>query len=235
MRSFVAKSIAVASLSTLGVAALPTVAHAQEIEVEVQAGGRRGPSHHGYHRDGFYLRGGLGPGGISASPSYDGETTGDASTHGGGLAGELMIGGALAPGVILGGAFFYQQVFNPRYTVGGTTYQPNSDKSLDASFLGPFLDWYPNPRGGFHLGAFIGFARLTMTSTNGDTISYSPVGAELGGMIGQDFWLAPKMSLGVALHLAGGSVAGTPDGPGTNPHIGTNFGSGQVLVSLLYN
>ena len=57
----------------------------------------------------------------------------------------------------------------------------------------------------------------------------------LGGMIGQDFWLGPRLSLGVALHLAGGSVAGTPSGPASDPRIGTTFGTGQLLVSLLYN
>jgi hypothetical protein len=224
MRSFVS-SIALASLSTLFLLTQPSLAR------EARADGDR----LGYRHDGFYLRGGLGPGWISASPSYDGSSTGDVSTHGEGLAAELMVGGAVVPGVILGGALFYQHAFNPAYTADGVTYQPNADKSLNSSFLGPFIDWYPNPYGGFHLGAFLGFARLTMTNTAGDTTSYSPVGGEIGGMIGQDFWLGPQLSLGVAFHLAGGSVSGTPNGPSDNPRIGTNFGTAQVLVSLLFN
>lgn len=228
------------SLTTLGaVAFAPAVASAQETRAYVEVDGpRRDPRGRtdDFFHDGLYLRFGLGVGGLTANPVVDGDTQDGFNTRGGGLAAELMLGGSVAPGVFLGGAFFYQQAYDPEYTNNGVDYQPTSDKSLNFAFLGPFIDWYPNPRRGFHVGAFAGLARLTITNPAGDTTSYSPVGGAFGGMIGHDFWVAPGFSLGLSFHLAVGEVSGTPDGQGqTDPNVGTSFGVGQLFLSGLLN
>ncbi|MFI5298276.1 MAG: hypothetical protein ACHREM_09280 [Polyangiales bacterium] len=214
-------------------------AQAQEVRGEVTVEGPRRAHQERYDDyvyDGFYFRFGIGGGGISASPTIDGDTTDGFTTRGAGLAAELMVGGSVAPGVALGGALFYQQAVNPTVTNNGVDYRPNTDKNLNFVFLGPFVDWHPNPRRGFHVGAFGGLARLTMTDPTGATTSYSPVGGALGLMIGHDFWVTPDFSLGLSFHAAGGAVSGTPDSQGqTDPHIGTSFGVGQVFVSGLFH
>jgi hypothetical protein len=189
-----------------------------------------------FTHDGFYLRGGLGVGGLSASPSIDGEPQTNVSMLGGGIGAAAMIGGALSPGVFLGGAVFLQQAFNPQYKENGVTYQSNTDKSLNFGFIGPFIDWYPHPRDGFHVGGFVGFARLTMTNPNGDATSYSPIGGAGGFLLGHDFWVDPHWCLGLSLHAVGGRVAGTPElTQPTNSRVATAFGVGQLFVSMLFN
>ncbi len=69
--------------------------------------------------------------------------------------------------------------------------------SLGAVVVGPFLDWYPNPTSGFHLGGMFGVAALGL---QGDDNEMSVgVGATLSA--GYDFWVANQWSIGPELRL----------------------------------
>lgn len=168
------------------------------------------PRHHGSGvnvHDGFYFRIGLGVGGFTAKGTVSPDTLGGSYTISGGGAGvDLALGGTLFPGFVIGGELVFQQVSKPNVSLAGAT---DATAKNDANFgiLGPFFDWYPNPRGGFHFGGVIGPAVLSASdSQTGDTLSSSK-GAGASLTAGYDFWVSPQWSIGLGARLFGGSVS----------------------------
>src|SRR5439155_18501288 len=82
----------------------------------------------------------------------------------------------------------------------------SSDANMNFGLLGPFIDWYPDPEGGFHFGGMLGVAVLT--ASNPDTGNTTASDTGFGGAIGAgyDFWIAPEWSLGILGKLMGGTV-----------------------------
>lgn len=176
--------------------------------------------------DGFYLRAGFGFGSLGAS--YDDRSSSNIDLSGSGFALglDLMIGGSPSRGVALGGALLTSGAFSAAFDRGGVD---AGDRRVGLVVVGPFIDGYPNPRGGWHLGAALGVAALqiqdrapTLTDTRG-----------LGGAgwFGYDWWVADEFSMGLSLRLAGALTRDARDGV----DVGAQAFGTTLVVSGLYN
>lgn len=156
-----------------------------------------------YVHEGFYFRFGAGPGFMktTASPKGSGAS---ASDTGFSLGSELLLGGSPAAGMSFGGG-----------ALADLAFQGDSAVHLLA---GPFFDAFPNNKGGWHLGALVGFGML---AGSGDSL----VGGGGAAWFGHDFWVAPEWSTGLKLRLAGSRVLNSDVGA-------TNF-SMHLLVTVL--
>jgi hypothetical protein len=132
---------------------------------------------------------------------------GNASISGTGIALSAAFGGPVAPGLVLGGAL--------RVTdgVGQFTGSPpdatgNAGASL-AQILGVFVDWYPAPADGWHVGGQVG---LGVTSIS-DALMRDSSAAVFAGSIfgGYDWWIGPQWSLGVLMSLSTASSGNMAD------------------------
>lgn len=129
------------------------------------------------------------------------ESTGDsndvkATYTGLGPAYELLIGGTLGSGFVLGGGFVGQDVTEPDVEVTTANVSVSGsiqNQSLGIVAVGLFLDWFPDPKGGAHVGLLIGPANIGLQNENGGSADGS--GASLFG--GYDFWIGKQWSLGV--------------------------------------
>ncbi len=150
----------------------------------------------------------------------------DAKISGGGPALELLIGGALTPGVVLGGGFVFMSLNKPTLTARGTDSESNND--LSYGIIGLFGDFYPDPNGGFHFGGMLGFANAIPDTNSGNTASVSGAGAYLGA--GYDFWIADQWSVGPNARFLWSSVKN--DDPFVDEkYTVTGF---QILASFTY-
>jgi len=144
--------------------------------------------------DGFQFRGTIGPAYLSDSESFDG-LDGSVKIHGGAAALELYFGGSPADGVTIGGFVSVLSAPGPSVEYKGLTYTADSDASLNLSTVGPYVDFYPDPNGGFHLLGTVGYARLSANNGDDDERSASGIGVGLG--VGYDAWVSDEWSLGV--------------------------------------
>jgi hypothetical protein len=144
--------------------------------------------------DGFYLRMGLG-GGYAGFSGNVGDM--DASIKGGGAVLELLIGGSPAPGITIGGGFAFGSLQKPKVKLGDFPEQ-EANNDLSYGILGIFMDWYPDPRGGFHLQPLLGVANAqaddSSSNNNNNKSTLNGGGAALG--VGYDFWVGDQWSIG---------------------------------------
>src|SRR5262245_52353317 len=140
------------SLVVLLVLAAPAAARAQ-----AEAGSRQ------REHDGFFLRVALGGSGLSMKREGSlrlgsaGTGTGSSEISGGAGVGELSIGGAIAKGLVLSGTLLAHSHSEPTLDVeGGGTIA--LDGPLTFAVVGASLEYFPDPRGGFHFGGTIGVA-----------------------------------------------------------------------------
>ena len=157
------------------------------------AGGKR--SH-----DGFFLRLSLGAVDLyeSWSPSAGGS---GAVFSGGGTSLETSIGKSLRPGLIVGGLWQFVAVTDPNEAYQGTTYVVSgTDRFLNV--MAAFVDYYPNPRRGLHVGGSAGL----LVNSNLDraywTVS-TDVGAAISARVGYDVFFSSRWSVGAFAQLQG--------------------------------
>lgn len=123
-----------------------------------------------YH-DGLYLRFGLGYGHLfaensgatrcrsSAGSSTCGEAMPGSTLKGDGLAANLlMIGATPFPGFVVGGGMFVNGLANPTVEVSGKSHDFKGKAAL--LWVGPFVDGFPDPEAGYHVGGGVGYADL---------------------------------------------------------------------------
>jgi hypothetical protein len=189
-----------------------------------------------YLHDGFYLRFALGGGGFAAKGGLEPSSTyGEYKISGGGIAMDLAIGGSPVPGLTIGGEYLFQQAVKPH--VEYRSISGEGQNNLNFGLLGPFIDWYPNPEGGFHVGATLGLAFLgvsnqdgsTTRNSDGSTNTITGGGGALG--IGYDFWVSRQLSLGILGKFFGASLS--KDHSGLNEKYTVSGGS--LLFSILYH
>jgi hypothetical protein len=150
---------------------------------------------HAYRHDGFYFR-------FSNETTYLGfhgeGPEGKASIKGLGSGGVLMIGGTPLPGLVIGGTLGSSTLrgkFN-----GRPRDADESDATIARADVGAFVDWFPQPDGGWHVGAAIGFGLPALTkSAIEDAVGASVVGKVFGGY---DWWIGPQWSLGLGALFA---------------------------------
>jgi hypothetical protein len=167
-----------------------------------------------YRHDGFYLSADTGIGVLSA---WGSGPLGSASISGFATAGDLSIGGTIAPGLVLGGVvreWSASGMFNggpvitatTTYFANGvaTTSHPtlSGNTHIESLELGAFLDWYPNPEKGWHVGGSLGLGGMALIDDAGTrSVSGAVAGSIFGGY---QWWLGPAWSLGIS---AVGSIA----------------------------
>jgi hypothetical protein len=160
----------------------------------------------GYHvHDGFYLRLGAGLGGGHTSVSSDpGPNFG---VGGPGLALNLWMGGTPARGLALGGMASYQRLGEGSTVVEGA--ETNTGNVGNTVLVGPFVDFFPDPLRGLHVG---GSLALAFVGTKADSHvledtrgvkDYSGAGLGASAWIGYMGWVGPEFSLGGMLQLSG--------------------------------
>jgi hypothetical protein len=160
--------------------AAPTLAHAET------------PGTH----DGFYFRFALGPG--YAADAYTTKFAGrsqDGSIRGIGVASELMIGGTVAPGLALGGGLQSDAFPKPTVKVGDLSAEGSG--TLQLATLGPFVDYYLNPKGGFHIQGMLGLAVLSARDREGNSSKRNPSGSIASVGVGQDWFVSDAWSVGI--------------------------------------
>jgi hypothetical protein len=212
------------------------------------------PADSGRLHQGRYLRVGLGGGVVLGGAEFPFDNNGTSGTFSGTMWGgawqlELAVGGTPAPGFVLGGGFWLANSLGDAnmYIEQNTSISSWGTKgagSVSTWLLGPMVDWYVVPTGGFHTQLGLGVGRVTIgqggtaiqecltsggvrteTCTSPDippgSMSWIGLGAMLG--VGYEFWVGREWSLGVmarATYIGGEKMA--PWTPG-------------VLLTLTYN
>ena len=196
------------------VIAFPSTATAEEPGVESNDGHLLVPTkpvEHapGYHNhDGFYFRFGTGLGGyIETLGPKSGPIAGRVSATGATV--ELAVGGTVAPGIVVGVGSYLERLLASDLQTSDDLEAPIPNRLLpsfrDTLLVGPFCDWYFDPRQGLHLQAAAGLfhmARVRYTPGNFDDGDYSATGA--GGLIGfgQEWFVSAENNIGVTTQLA---------------------------------
>ncbi|MFO0571749.1 MAG: hypothetical protein U0263_39355 [Polyangiaceae bacterium] len=169
------------------------------------------PSAGGHTHDGFYLRLGIGVG------SYSGESKPDGGGYtidvsGVGPSVEIALGGTVAPGVVIGGGIYGSTIPTPKYE-----YQNLSEDGGQAvgSMLGPFVDWYFDPHGGFHAQAALGYTAISAAKGDnypGEDSSGGGTGVMAG--VGYEAWVGEEWGVGglARVHYFSGEVEGDDSG-----------------------
>jgi hypothetical protein len=176
--------------------------------------------------DGFYARASMGFGSMGTSIDDDDASGRDLQGSGTALGFDLMIGGSPAPGVAIGGALLAQGAVSAELDRGsGFAAQ---DRNFSIAILGPFIDGFPMPNKGFHLGGTLGLAALSFESADGDRLGET---AGFGGAawVGYDFWVADEWSVGPLFRLAGTLTRNEED------EIDASSLSAVLLFTALYH
>ena len=148
--------------------------------------------------DGFYMQLGLGLGYYHVGL----EQPADSSISGVTIASQIMLGGTLFPGLVLGGGLFVDKAFSPTLKQGGTEVTPDG-LSQYVLGIGPFVDYYLNPAGGLHFTGFVGWGGLE-TSQNGNVGGSDPTGLSMYVGGGYDWFISDEWSAGVLGRIAYG-------------------------------
>jgi hypothetical protein len=147
--------------------------------------------------DGFYLRLALGVGTGTVEFGDAPAELGDAIETTGWL--DVMIGGTPSRGLAVGGGM-WMGGFDTNEWRG-----ENSDRGTVAVFaIGPFVDYFPDPREGFHFGGTVGLGGLSVDAepfSNSD--ERTATGGGMGAWMGYDFWVSREFSLGLAARYLG--------------------------------
>jgi hypothetical protein len=194
--------------------------------------------------DGFYLRLNVGGGYLSSDVKYNSPDVPDRKIEGGGVVLDVMLGGSPARGLAVGGGLWLQTSSDPKTRSNSPAAE--SYDSLDFIMVGPFIDGFPDPQGGIHVGGALGFALLDASfsrdsSSQLESTSARPsrlgddngqtTGAGGSVWIGYDGWISSEWSLGGMLRA---TAAGTSS---TNSGLEQRAGVGAVslLFSALYH
>lgn len=164
------------------------------------------PAQRKYHvHEGFYLRVNLGVGALGSD--YDlGEQS--AESHGGTLGLDLLIGGTPAKGLALGGALLNEAGVSHNVEQGGRSL---SDTNVRLTLLGPFVDGFFDPKGGFHMGGAVGLAALAVQDLKVEDETDTLTGFGGSAWAGYDAWVADEWAIGCLVRAGGAITAKSAD------------------------
>ncbi len=178
--------------------------------------------------EGFYLRMNLGVGVLRANIDDDGTSAFDLDLAGFSTGFDVLIGGSPARGLAIGGGFFTNTAISARVERGS---RDVGDRNMTVGFLGPFIDGFPNPKKGWHLGGTIGLAAVKVEEDSpGDDVA-SAKGLGGAAWFGHGWWVADEWSMGLMLRFA--ASATTADDSVRDLTIGTF--SSTLMFSALYH
>jgi hypothetical protein len=173
-----------------------------------------------YLHDGLYFRFAAG---LSFTSLWGDSPTGNASLSGGGISLLLALGGTLADGLVLGGMFDIAVSDSTSSSLGVA---PGTDVGGGLEGLDFFADWYPNARGGWHVGAGVGFGFVALNLPSSQTLGG---GDETGTVFGgYDGWIGQQWSAGVLLKATGGTRASLKFNDGSGE--GYDLAAGSIAL-----
>lgn len=140
--------------------------------------------------------------------------------RGSGVALEIALGGTVAPGLVIGGGIYSVSMAQVGWRSDeARAFNEDGDDEIKGgegaiSVLGVMLDFYPNPRGGFHVQGGLGIGALALekdADTNFPGEDWEGGGGGLMLGVGYEFWVSEQWSLGgIARVLAmSGKVRGS--------------------------
>ena len=183
--------------------------------------------------DGFYLRMGLGVGGLSLSMDNSGTKTEIGGTS---LGVAFAFGAALTRHLIIYGEFFTVGTSDPNVKVNG---QSRTLATANASLfgIGPGVTYYFG-ESNFYLSSTLAFSQLTFSGALEDNRAQSDTnwGATLKISAGKEWWASDNWGLGIAAQLALGSMKDdhlTVQESSSTP--AWNVGALTLLFSATYN
>jgi hypothetical protein len=140
-------------------------------------------------------------------------TAGDSKVNkwGAGFAFDVLAGGTPVPGLVIGGGSLFQTAVAPGQSSSGpvTGYLDFVPNWPSFWLFGPMIDVFPNPNGGFHLGALAGLATVGLKGSD-DKLSDGGGGS---AWVGYGAWTAAQWSLGGLLRFSGARTKRTVAGP----------------------
>jgi hypothetical protein len=193
-------------------------------------------------RDGLFLRLGVGVSGLSmtrdGSVSAGGSApyyTGESRISGGGSAAELTIGGMLRPGLMLGATILSHETgANPTLRADGGDVRLAGP--LRFALLGASLEYFPNPRGGFHFGGTLALAFAWAEVPPPRWTEYLGGG---GGAIslgaGYLWWVSDGWSLGLLARATGARIHGETTQVGITGAEDDNVSAFSLAFTGVYN
>jgi hypothetical protein len=191
----------------LATPAQPAPPVAARIRLDTPAPGRATPRTYHMH-EGFYLRTSVGFGDYRANFTDANHADSDFSEHGGSMSLDLLIGGSPSPGVSIGGALLLEPLFGADYDRAGS-----GSHGGFATLLGPFIDGFPDPTRGWHLGGMLGLAAQSFQDVNASSGKNTTAGG-IGGAawFGYDFWVGSEWAIGPQLRLMAMRTSNNKDG-----------------------
>lgn len=162
-----------------------------------------------HRHDATFFRMGLGYGVVRGSSTRERSTSSETlSLPGRGAIFDVALGGALADGWIVGGALLGHAAPGT-HTVSDTGARSDSTYNTSLTLAGAMTELYPDPAGGFHVGATVGVAWLGDSTSQlaflqpleGD---YSELASGIGLSLdaGYEVWLARTFNAGALVRLS---------------------------------
>jgi hypothetical protein len=154
---------------------------------------------------------------------------GNASLNGAGTSSVFRVGGTPFEALVIGVTL---EIGTLDAEFQGAPQGAEGEANMIAPLLGPFVDWYPNPRGPWHLGAALGLAGFS--GRDAEETRY--VGRSAGGALfaGYDAWIGPQFSIGITANVQGSLPANADGASGDAGYAFSTFSAG-VQSSLLYH
>jgi len=201
-----------------------------------------------YLHDGLYLRfsGGIGIGYdfIDASDERFHFASSDFKRgrhYGFAVATELAGGGTPHPGLVIGGGLYTVWVPSSsaytRVSPGVYEFEP-----FQLALVGPMVDWYPFPRGGWHAQAAVGLtsfvagqgnpAGVVATETVPIARAHTAVGYGIMLSAGYEWWVGEQIGVGPLLRMVRGWADGTDEDGVTWEHDAVGY---LVMLSVTYH
>ncbi|MBI3200187.1 MAG: hypothetical protein HYZ29_01515 [Myxococcales bacterium] len=210
--------VLLASAPRLAVAAEP----APKIDLSVPEQGPPVARTHHVH-EGFYLRVSLGVGALGTD--YDlGEPS--AESHGGTLGLDVLVGGTPSTGLAIGGALLSEAGVSHNVEQGGRSL---SDTNVRLTLLGPFVDGFFDPKGGFHLGGAVGLAALAVQDLKAEDETDTLTGFGGAAWAGYDAWVAREWAMGGLVRVGGAITRKSAD---SGDITAQSFSLGLMLTVL---
>lgn len=120
---------------------------------------------------------------------------------------EIMLGGAIVPGLVLGAGIWATPLTHPKMEYQGETGDITGYR-VQFSRLGPFVDYYPNPSDGFHILGELAYSAFSITEDKTDVLVANVKGIAVTGGAGYEWWIGAQWSMGIMgkfsyAHLSG--------------------------------
>lgn len=175
-----------------------------------------------YTHEGFQFRGTVGVGYLNNT-----EPVSNSSIYGEAGEADVYFGGALFPGFFLGGTASDITVNQASFSQNDVSLYTPYNLRMNLFTFGPYVDWYPSPRGGFHILGSFGPSNLTLSAVS----NVSATGGYVSGGVGYDWWISRQCTLGVLGKLTYSSETYTDN----NGSFAENTSGGAVLFSVSYH